>query len=127
MAWTSARVSPPTAPALAVIKSPSGTWPGLATGPTTYAPVNEPGLTPAGSVVWATKGSDTPSITTTPGGAGLAPNPAFTAPENAANSATAGGAPATPTPPTRRPFLNKGTPPGLTALGFESLTSALPV
>src|SRR5215813_1514780 len=110
-----------------MIKSPSGTWPGLATGATTKAPVNEPGLTPAGRVVWETKGRDIPSITTTPGGAGLAPKPAFTAPENAANSATSGGAPATPTPPTRWPFLNSGTPPGFTVVGSESDTSALPV
>src|SRR5437868_12905283 len=64
---------------------------------------------------------------TTPGGAGVGPKPAPTAPEKAANSAVLASVPATPTPPTRCPFLNSGTPPGFTALGSESNMSALPV
>src|SRR5262249_37455649 len=110
-----------------MIRSPSGTCPGLATGGTTKAPVNEPGLTPAGRVVGETKGRDMPSTPPPRGGGGRAQKPAVTAPETAANPATSGAAPATPTPPTRRPFLNSGTPPGFTAVGSESETSALPV
>src|SRR5271170_6846842 len=64
-------------------------------------------------------------MNTTPGDGTIGPNPA--SPENAANSATFGSTPATPTPPTSVLFLNNGTPPGFTAFGSLSLTSALPV
>src|SRR5277367_6572498 len=64
-------------------------------------------------------------MNTTPGDGTTGPNPA--SPENAANSATFGSTPATPTPPTRIPFLNKGTPPGFTAFESLSFKSALPV
>src|SRR5215469_16785451 len=63
----------------------------------------------------------------TPGEAGLGPKPLLVAAANAANSATSAGAPATPTPPSNTPFLKIGTPPGFTALGFESFTSGLTV
>ena len=58
---------------------------------------------------------------------GDAPKPASTAPENAANSATAATGPATPTPPANTPPLNKGTPPGFTAAELLSPRSAFPV
>src|ERR1700685_267310 len=47
--------------------------------------------------------------------------------ENATYSATFVSANATPIPPTSCPFLKIGTPPGFTAVGTESFTSALPV
>ena len=66
-------------------------------------------------------------MNTTPGAAGEGPNPFEVAAAYAAYSATAGATPATPTPPTTLPLRNRGTPPGLTALGSLSFTSTLPV
>src|SRR5579872_3790227 len=70
-----------------------------------------------------------PSMITSPGkgkGSGTK-KPAPADPETAANSATSGLTPATPTPPTSTPCLNNGTPPGFTAVGSLSFRSALPV
>src|SRR4051794_11108430 len=71
-----------------------------------------------------------PPTITTPGGgssAAVGRNPACEAPENAANSATSAVVLTTPIPPTANPFLKSGTPPGFTAEGLLSSTSALPV
>src|SRR5258708_7860364 len=67
---------------------------------------------------------------TTPGGGscdGLGRKPGWDAPEKAANSATSGDVLTTPTPPATYPFLKRGTPPGLKAVGSPSMVSALPV
>lgn len=67
---------------------------------------------------------------TTPGAGSCADvgrKPDCDAPENAANSATSPGGPATPIPPTAWPFLKSGTPPGLTAVSSPSIGSNLPV
>src|ERR1700730_413487 len=57
----------------------------------------------------------------------LGRNPESFAPENAAYSATSSDVLTTPTPPTIPVALNRGTPPGLTAEGWLSFVSALPV
>src|SRR6516165_1450882 len=64
---------------------------------------------------------------TAPGGGRVGRNPDASAPVKAANSEIAGVEPTTPTPPTSAPFLNKGTPPGLTAVGSLSVKSGFPV
>src|ERR1051326_3971322 len=114
------------------MRSSSGGNDAAAVGATVKAPVGEESAAnPLGSVVWFTKGNAIPSMITILGegsgftGTGITA-PAF-APEKAANSETCGVGPTTPTPPTNSPFLNGGTPPGLTALGSLSATSALPV
>src|ERR1700686_3830285 len=66
---------PPIGPATGATSIPSGGGPGLAAGLTTKLPVKLPAPTPAGRVVCFTKGNCTPSITTTPGAAGVGPNP----------------------------------------------------
>ena len=66
-------------------------------------------------------------MNTTPGGAGVGPNPLEVAAVKAANSATSEETPATPTPPTTTPSRKIGTPPGFTALGSLSSTWDFPV
>src|SRR5579863_65477 len=127
IAVTSDAASPPSGPAAGATSTPSGGVPGLAVGPTTNDPVKVPELTPAGGVVWFTNGRATPLMNTTPGAAGVGPNPFEVAAAYAAYSATVGATPATPIPPTTLPLRKRGTPPGLTALESLSFTSALPV
>ncbi len=124
---TSEIESPPRGPAADATSMPSGGGPGLAIGPLIKLPVKLPAPTLAGRVVWFTNGNATPSMKTTPGAAGVGPNPFEVAAAYAANSATSLDTPATPMPPTRLPFRNKGTPPGFTAVGSLSFISALPV
>src|SRR5579872_1540177 len=128
MIWlTSAALKPPSGPAAAETKNPSGGALALATGPRAYAPFKLPGATPAGAVVWFTNGNVTPLMTTTPGDGGLGAKPFVAMAVNAAYSATSLAGPTTPIPPTACPPLKTGTPPGLTAAGSLSFTSALPV
>src|ERR1700722_13794872 len=72
---TSDAASPPIGPAAGATSMPSGGVPGLADGPTTKLPVKLPALIPAGRLVWLTNGKATPLMNTTPGAAGVGPNP----------------------------------------------------
>src|ERR1700726_2432803 len=72
---TSLAESPPSGPDAGATSIPSGARPGLASGPTRKLPVTLPAPTPAGRVICFTKGNATPPITTTPGAAGVGPNP----------------------------------------------------
>src|SRR5580692_1572278 len=72
---TSEAASPPRGPAAGATSIPSGGAPGLGDGPTMKLPVELPALTPAGRVVWFTNGKATPLMKTTPGAAGVGPNP----------------------------------------------------
>src|ERR1700676_3853490 len=72
---TSDAASPPIGPAACATSIPSGGVAGLAERPTTKLPVKLPALIPAGRVVWLTNGRATPLRNTTPGAAGVGPNP----------------------------------------------------
>src|SRR5579863_3852130 len=75
IAVTSDAARPPSGPATGATNMPSGGVRGLADGPATKLPVKLPVLVPAGGVVWLTNGRATPLMNTTPGAAGVGPNP----------------------------------------------------